>query len=229
METAKTDYYRDKQSTYYGSDRDDVFNVIKKFGKFSHALEVGCGSGALLTSLKRSGLVSSVTGLDPYGSPQPDHILDQFFKGTFEEVLPELKNLQPTDLIIFADVLEHMEDPWTVLRSICKDHLAKNGLVVISIPNFRNFYTLGKIIFQNSFKYEQEGVLDKTHLRFFCKNDIIELVRQADLQVELITPNFLHKEAVFFKKNRLKYINMMSLNLFPYWITDQVIIVGRKK
>jgi len=229
METSKTDYYNDKQASYYGSDRDDVFNVVRKFGKFENALEVGCGSGALLSSLKNGGIAKMVTGLDPYGTPPEDHILDHFFRGTFEEVLPELKKLQPFDLIIFADVLEHMEDPWTVLRSISKNYLAEKGLVVISIPNFRNFYTLGKIIFQNSFKYQPEGVLDKTHLRFFCKKDIIDLVLQADLQVELVTPNFLHKESIFFKKNRLKYINMMSLNLFPYWIADQVTIVGKKK
>lgn len=229
MEISKTDCYQEKRTSYYGSDRDDVQNVIRKFGKFERALEVGCGSGALLTSLKRNQIVNNAVGLDPYGTPSPDHVLDHFYKGTIETVLPELQKHDLFDLAIFADVLEHLEDPWTTLRTITNGLLHKNGLVVISIPNFRNFYTLGKIIFSNSFRYEQEGVLDKTHLRFFCKNDIVDLVRQADLEVELITPNFMHKESVFFKKNRLKYINMMSLNLFPYWITDQVIIVGRKK
>ena len=229
MNNSKTDYYHDKQSSYYGSDRDDVQNVIRKFGTFERALEVGCGSGALLTSLKKNQIVNSATGLDPYGTPPEEHILDFFFRGSIEAVLTELQKQERFDLIIFADVLEHLDDPWTTLRIITNGLLRENGLVVISIPNFRNFYTLGKIIFTNSFRYEQEGVLDKTHLRFFCTKDIVELVTQAGLEVELFTPNFKHKESVFFKKNRLKYLNMMSLNLFPYWIADQVIIVGRKK
>jgi 2-polyprenyl-3-methyl-5-hydroxy-6-metoxy-1,4-benzoquinol methylase len=219
--------YLDKDFSYYNSHRDDVFNVLKDLGIFNRALEIGCGNGSLLHSLKQAQIIKYSVGVDPYGRPHEKSNLDEFFSGTVEDILPKIK--EKFDVIIFADVLEHLEDPWQTLRNLTTDCLNDGGHVIISIPNFRNIWTLSKIIFTNSFKYEIEGVLDKTHLRFFCKKDLEALVKNGGLQLQLITPNFKHKESVFFSKNRLRYVNIATLNLFPFWITDQMIAVGKKK
>lgn len=221
-------YYKEKDSTYFSEYREDIFNVIKAIGRFDRVMEVGCGNGALLSKLKEEQIAKTIVGLDPYGQLPLNNNFDEFYNDSIENVLPKLKNNLAYDLIIFADVLEHLEDPWSVLNKICKDHLTDGGTVVISIPNFRNLFTISKIIISNSFKYQPEGVLDKTHLRFFCKNDLIKLVEGAGLEVKLLTQNFKFKEAKFFHKNRLKYINYFTLNIFPFWVSDQIIAIAQK-
>lgn len=222
-------YYAEKENTYFSNFREDIYAVIKQIGNFERALEIGCGNGSLLNRLKKENIVKSIVGVEPYGILQPGGDFDEYYKNTIVNVLPEICNHDKFDLIIFADVLEHIEDPWSVLNTICQDALDTIGTVVISLPNFRNFLTLGKILIHNSFKYEAEGVLDKTHLRFFCKTDIERMLIDAGLEIRLLTPSFKYKESVFFRRNRFKYINNITLNIFPFWLSDQIIAVATKK
>lgn len=222
-------YYAEKDYTYFSTFREDIFALIKQIGNFERALEVGCGNGGLSNRLKKENIVKSIVGVEPYGLLQSGSDFDEFYNDSIVNVLPIICKRNRFDLIIFADVLEHLEDPWSIFNTICKDALATNGTVVISVPNFRNFLTLGKILLHNSFKYEAEGVLDKTHLRFFCKNDIEQMLINAELEIRLLTPSFKYKESVFFKRNRYKYINNITLNTFPFWLSDQIIAVANKK
>jgi 2-polyprenyl-3-methyl-5-hydroxy-6-metoxy-1,4-benzoquinol methylase len=75
------------------------------------------------------------------------------------------------DCIVFNDVLEHLVDPWTVLRSI-KVKLKSGGCVVASIPNVRHFSNLRQLILEKEWRYMDCGVLDRTHLRFFTEKSI---------------------------------------------------------
>ena len=68
------------------------------------------------------------------------------------------------DVIIFSHVLEHLTDPWSVLKK-STELLKKNGVIIIALPNINNAKDRFKILFGN-FEYTEEGVMDKTHLRF---------------------------------------------------------------
>jgi len=67
--------------------------------------------------------------------------------------------------------LEHLADPYTVLFNI-KTKLNKNGVVVSSIPNVRYYSNLKKLLIDKQWQYEDLGILDKTHLRFFTEKSI---------------------------------------------------------
>ena len=113
-------------------------------------------------------------------------ILDAVHEGEFSlGAGRELAHGVPYDVIVFNDVLEHMVDPSAALRA-SRDLLAPNGSVIASIPNFRNWRTLNTILREGTFAYEDSGVLDRTHLRFFCKRDIIELFIDSGFDVEHI-------------------------------------------
>jgi 2-polyprenyl-3-methyl-5-hydroxy-6-metoxy-1,4-benzoquinol methylase len=202
--------------------------VIRRLGPFDRVLEVGCGNGALLNQLKRDALAKTVVGLDPHGQLPPENMVDEFYRDSVENVISKLSPETPFDLIIFADVLEHLEDPWGILSRLSHHHLSPGGTVIISVPNFRNVFTLGRIVAHNSFRYQAEGVLDKTHLRFFCRRDLNQLVSDAGLHLKFVAPNFKFKKGIFFRKNRLLYLNRLSLNLFPFWLTDQMIAVAQR-
>jgi 2-polyprenyl-3-methyl-5-hydroxy-6-metoxy-1,4-benzoquinol methylase len=92
------------------------------------------------------------------------------------------------DCIVFADVLEHLNDPWGTLARYIQ-WLKPGGYVVASIPNVRNIALLFNLIVRGRWRYEDSGLLDRTHLRFFTRREIIDLFSASGLQIELVGEN----------------------------------------
>ena len=78
------------------------------------------------------------------------------------------------DYIIFADVLEHLTNPDEVIYNITKK-LNKDGKIIISIPNIAHLDVIIQLI-NGNFNYNNEGILDSTHLRFFTHNSFVEMI-----------------------------------------------------
>lgn len=107
--------------------------------------------------------------------------LDKFIFGDIQQLeLEEYKNY--FDIIILADVIEHLTEPKPVLEKI-KNYLKDDGKLILSIPNIRHYTAIYKIFFKGDFKYEDRGLFDYTHLRFYCKKNIIELVESASYKI----------------------------------------------
>lgn len=83
------------------------------------------------------------------------------------------------DFIIFADVLEHLRDPWAVLKYVT-NFLGENGTVITSIPNIGHNSVIMELI-QGKFEYKPEGLLDSTHIRFFTGRTVQELLQRSGL------------------------------------------------
>lgn len=86
------------------------------------------------------------------------------------------------DYIIFADVLEHLYNPWAVLDSV-KEVLKDTGSVLISVPNIGHNSVLIDLI-NNKFEYREIGLLDNTHIRFFTQPTLLKMVEGAGFKVE---------------------------------------------
>ena len=225
----KSEFYEIKDKSYYNEWREDIFNILfDKKRNFERSLEVGCGSGILSRELKNQGLVNYSVGIEPYAKIVLDNNFNEFYSKDIESMLIELDENKKFDLIILADVLEHTIDPWLILKTLRSNFLSNDGMVIISLPNFRNILTLYKILINNSFKYESEGVFDITHMRFFCLNDIKEMIEGANLKLSNLTPSYLHKQYKFFSVNRLRILNMLTLGLFKFLLADQVICICKK-
>jgi 2-polyprenyl-3-methyl-5-hydroxy-6-metoxy-1,4-benzoquinol methylase len=92
------------------------------------------------------------------------------------------------DVILFADVLEHLRDPWCVLREVA-EFVRKDGRIILSVPNIAHAQILSSL-YNDDFSYAQFGILDKTHLRFFTEQTVRQMVEDCGLQVcELIPVN----------------------------------------
>ena len=89
------------------------------------------------------------------------------------------------DYIIFSDSLEHLLEPQDVLETI-KPLLAPGGNVLIAIPNIRNFRVTVPLLFSDQWEYQDEGLLDRTHLRFFTQSSICKLLDRCGYQVEAL-------------------------------------------
>lgn len=144
-------------------------------------LDVGCHMGAFGRALKNRENVE-VWGVEP--SPHTAEIasqqLDRVINGYFSEDidLPE----QYFDVIVFNDVLEHMEDPWKAI-ALAKAKLVDGGQIVASLPNLRHIENLIHLLKEGDFQYEVAGIRDKTHLRFFTKASIPRLFSEIDFQI----------------------------------------------
>ena len=90
------------------------------------------------------------------------------------------------DLITFNDVLEHIPDPWASLK-IAASKLTSDGFVLVSVPNFRHIDNLLHILKDRDFNYEELGIRDRTHLRFFTRKSAPKLFDGTGLIMTQLT------------------------------------------
>ena len=175
-----------KKDSYYSNVRIDLVSLITKKEGFK-VLEIGAGYGETLRYLKESKGAKEAIGVDlNYDESKKDAYIqiDNFIFGDIEELsLDEYSNY--FDVIILADVLEHLKEPEKVLKKL-KKNLKKDGEIISSIPNIRTLHALNKIFIKGSFAYESEGLFDNTHYRFYCKKDMIALFNASRFKVSHI-------------------------------------------
>lgn len=171
-----------------------VYGRIMNWAKPSlRALDVGCDTGRLGEGLKKMGLAVDGVEMDPDAARLAAGRLDRVVTGSIldSSVFQSLEG--PYDIIIFADVLEHLPKPETVLDGI-KALLADGGEVYASLPNVANFRVRIPLLF-GRFQYTEIGILDKTHLRFFTRQTAQELFTGAGYEVAEVTPAATHMPA----------------------------------
>jgi len=134
-------------------------------------IDIGCGDGSFGSIIKEK-TDAEVWGIEyrKEEADKADKVLDNLFSGPCEDLIGELPE-NYFDVIYFNDILEHLEDPYTVLKKV-KPKLKKQGVVISSIPNIRFYKAILSLIFKKEWKYKAHGVMDKTHLRFFTGKSI---------------------------------------------------------
>lgn len=174
--------YENKDEEYYQLVRGEMLVFLPNNAK--RVLEVGCGAGNFAKSIKikNNAEVWGIELMDDEAK-RASEIIDKVFSGPCED---HIKNLPDNyfDAIFFNDVLEHLVDPYLVLRNI-KSKLSKNGVVISSIPNIRYHSALKSLIINKDWKYEDHGIMDKTHLRFFTNKSIVNMYEDAGYEVKL--------------------------------------------
>lgn len=90
--------------------------------------------------------------------------------------------LNPTDCWIFGDVLEHLYDPWKTLARVRRS-LGEGGCVVACIPNAQH-WSVQALLNVGDFRYQDAGLLDRTHIRWFTRKTIIDLFKTSGFEIE---------------------------------------------
>ena len=146
-------------------------------------LDVGCGDGAFAAGLRderrSDGHELEIWGLemDPAAAARATERLDHVLAGPAELRLAELPQGR-FDCIVFNDVLEHLAWPENLLRDL-KPTLAPGGVLVASIPNVRYFFNVWDLAVRGDWDYHDEGIRDRTHLRFFTRSSMHGLFARA--------------------------------------------------
>ncbi|CAH1906345.1 conserved hypothetical protein [Candidatus Nitrotoga sp. HW29] len=205
---------------YYSHVRQEIGQLLP--GHVCRMLEIGCGRGDTAAWVKQSHNPSWVCGieLDPCAAVAAAQKLDHVITGNFEALdFPD--DFHSFDLILCLDVLEHLVDPWQAVRRIHK-LLAPGGVMVTSIPNIRYFKVVWSLLAKGQWNYEDDGILDRTHLRFFTRSSALELVQCSGLQLEVVSATGMEPG------RKARYLNRLTLSLLKPFFEYQYVIRVRK-
>ena len=150
----------------------------------ARVLDVGCGTAcvsAVIQRLRNARIVGVEPDAERVEAARERGI--EVVEGYLSEEL--LEKLGTFDVVVFADVLEHLANPSKLLQLGCTA-LAPNGAVVISVPNIAHWSVRWEL-FRGRFEYEQYGIMDATHLRWFTAHSLVTWLRNNGLKAEQIT------------------------------------------
>ncbi len=207
-----------RTSDRYGVSNERIFEFIRFREK---VLDVGCGTGLAGELLNRKKCQVIGIECDEESVREAEKRLDKVYHGHAEDLIDRLPYDGFFDVILCGDVLEHMVRPDEFLHRSAK-LLAHDGRVIASIPNIANYYVRYSLI-RGRFDYQDAGLLDKSHLRFFTLKSILAMFSSAGYDVLSVShtespprgmlgvPSLIHKFLKLF---------------FPRWAAYQYIIVA---
>lgn len=175
--------------------------LIQLAGHHKNVLDVGCARGYIGQILTHQfNCTMSGVEIDSAAAAQATKSYREVITGNIEDTsIFEKLNHGPFDIIIFGDVLEHLRQPESVL-SASRTLLNANGFALISLPNVVTLRLRLRFL-RGRFEYTDQGIMDKTHLRFFTLRTAHELIQQAGYSVEqmhyVVGPNIGRRLAQF--------------------------------
>lgn len=209
----------------YVGPRDDV---VRRVPETAHrVLDFGCSVGALGARLKALRPQTEVWGLelDPAMGAEAEGHLDRVIIGDLNR--PDLLEGLPDegfDALVFADVLEHLVDPWALLRGSTR-LLVPGGRAVICLPNVQHWSTLLSLAVLGRWPYRDRGIHDRTHLRFFTLKNARELVASAGLELDAVHRNY----RIIERPNRANAVaRAFAWPGLRDFLTFQLVLVARK-
>jgi SAM-dependent methyltransferase len=210
--------YDSKNETYYQYYRKDILPLVP--GHVGKVLEIGCGTGNTLAYLKANGYCDWIGGVElfPDAAAEAASKLDKLYEGSIEEMELPIE-AGSIDMILCLDVLEHLLSPEAVIQKLHK-YLASGGVIIASIPNVNHYSVTFPLIFQNKWDYQENGILDKTHVRFFVRETAINLMTSSGLKITNILSSLVFKRSII--------TNILTLGLFKSFLTWQYLIKVRK-
>ncbi len=158
--------------------------LLQFVGAGKTVLDVGCASGYLARQLTAQGCVVVGVEPDPEAAAQARTCCQEVVCSCVEELEAIYPRYGFFDVVLLGDVLEHLQDPATVLVLLRK-YLKPGGYFVISVPNVAN-YAVRLELLRGRFRYTDYGIMDRSHVRFFTLDTLRELLESAGLEIETL-------------------------------------------
>lgn len=204
----------------------DNFLLLEYLKPKQKVLDVGCSKGELGFLIKKK-FGSCVCGIEVSGKSA--EIAEKYLDKVIIADIEKEFNLteESFDVIIFADILEHLYDPINCLKKF-KNYLNEKGYFLISIPNVANWLIRWKLLFGN-FDYEPAGIMDETHIRFFTFKSIKKMLREVGLEIKELNTTYniniplLSRVSAF--RAFISFVTRLNKNL----LARQFIIVAKNK
>ncbi len=177
--------------------------ILSLLEKNQRVLDLGCASGYLG---QHDGGKNIFYGLEANSGTAEQALKTGYYQKVVNKDLATITKKDFTDqvfdIIIAADILEHLENPQKVLAFLTKNLLKKRGKIIISLPNIAHL-TIRLKLLTGKFSPQETGILDKTHLHFYTLKIAQQLIENSGLKIE----------KVLFSSNRLGRF----INRWPIW------------
>jgi len=163
--------------------------LLEKIPLTAHTvLDVGCAQGALGAAYLRRNPRACVLGIDTDAAALGIAANRLTATACADVEATPLPFVTPNglDCIIYGDILEHLADPWTLLARHA-ERLAPGGTVLVCMPNVEH-WQLARLLLNGGFDYQDSGLLDRTHLRWFTPRNMGRALRQAGLDLADLAP-----------------------------------------
>ncbi|WP_268624019.1 methyltransferase domain-containing protein [Paenibacillus alvei] len=162
-------------------------HIVKLIEPKTRVLEFGCATGYMsrvLVNEKKCSVVG--VEIDAEAASIAEKHCEKVIVGDIEQLeLDTLLAVEEFDYIIFADVLEHLKHPDLILEK-CLKFLKQDGFVLASIPNIAHLSIILNLV-KGQFRYQNIGLLDNTHLKFFTKDTVIELFETSGYTASIVS------------------------------------------
>lgn len=183
-----------QQTPAHDAHNPDLLNMM--YPNLISVIEIGCSSGALAREYKKrypncdyfgvdidsTYLERAKTFCDGVAACDLDLATSEFFQEHAQRAC-----------WVFGDTLEHFKDPWKVLRNI-RRVIPGDASVVACIPNAQHWSLVAKLA-TGDFRYVESGLLDRTHLRWFSRQTIVELFQETGFVIEAGVPRIFDEPA----------------------------------
>ena len=158
-------------------------------------LELGVGDATLTEVMCRGGGEVTCVEMDPQFADLARPFAREVIIANAEGLNYRLEQEAKYDIIVAADILEHLADPETILSRL-KTGLRRGGLLVVSLPNVANLYVRLNLLL-GRFPYHTKGLLDQTHLRFYTLTTMHKLLVKTGWVVERVEVTSIPIAVVF--------------------------------
>jgi 2-polyprenyl-3-methyl-5-hydroxy-6-metoxy-1,4-benzoquinol methylase len=151
-------------------------------GRNQEVLDIGCGIGYFAAWLAEDG--NRVSGVDALPHTAEHSALQEYFAVDLNAsggALPAVLGERRFDVVLLLDVLEHLTDPPHLLRE-ARRTLREHGRLVVSLPNVANITVRLALLF-GLFNYQERGIMDRTHLRFFTRKTARRLLEENGCEI----------------------------------------------
>ena len=214
--------YATKPDAYFANARKEIEPLLPAHS--ARVLEVGCGTGSTLRWLKDTSRCGETIGMELFESAAVDarKHLDRVVVGDAERLIGGTFEAASFDLILCLDVLEHMVDPWAFVAH-AEQLLKPGGTMIASIPNVRHLGVLLPLAFAGRWRYRSNGILDRTHLRFFTREGALALLTTEQMEVT----RWLRNCSPLVSKGGA--VNLITLGLIKDMLAVQYLISSRRR
>lgn len=157
--------------------------TIELTGRNKRVLEIGTSTGYITKVLKEQGNQVIGIEIDKDAADMARQYCESMIIGDVEELdLDAYLDPESFNVILLADILEHLRWPGSLLSRI-KKYLKADGYLVVSLPNVAHGDVLLNLL-NGDFKYKSVGLLDETHLRFFGRKNVINIFNNFGYNIE---------------------------------------------
>jgi 2-polyprenyl-3-methyl-5-hydroxy-6-metoxy-1,4-benzoquinol methylase len=211
--------YDHKEQPYFAGVRSDLIDRLAP-DRHRAILEIGCAEGSTGAYAKNEGKCGLYVGVElfPSAASIAASRVDRVYTANIETFdLPEPR--ESFDVLIAGEVLEHLVDPWAVLRRL-RTYLRPGGLVMASSPNVSH-YSVIVMLLKGHWTLADSGRMDRTHLRWFTPRSYTDMFRSCGFEVlstePLRAPGYAAKLAAKLSGGRLEHL-----------FISQIVVVGKK-